>query len=117
MITSYKKPVITYPRKEYLQEISNNDPLFIYDYTPRFMNVLNTNKFQKKYKFPEKLEIPVFVAVADQDELFSIESVQKFHDEIPSQKKEFHLIANAKHAEYPEGAWDRLVAWVSENFK
>ena len=70
----------------------------------------------KDLKLPEQLDIPVFVGVGDQDELFSIESVKELYDEIPSKTKYFFVAKEAKHAVYPEGSFDQLLRWLNENY-
>ena len=53
-------------------------------------------------KAPEGLNIPIFMAVGDQDELFEIDAVKELFDEVPGNNKEFHIIKGAKHAQFPE---------------
>ena len=38
------------------------------------------------------------------------------HEGIPSDSKEFYVAEGAKHAEFPDGAWDPLVVWVDRKF-
>lgn len=65
---------------------------------------------------PEKLDFPVFVGIGDSDELFSVDSCRELYEGIPSDSKEFYVAEGAKHAEFPDGAWDPLVEWVDRKF-
>jgi acylglycerol lipase len=114
IIFQYGKPVMKYYREGM---VGTNDPLFNFQYTPRFLMILNANRFIKKFKFTETYNFPVLVAVADGDEIFSVEAARAFYDEIICANKDFHVIPNAKHAEYPEGSWKQLIAWLHKNYK
>jgi alpha-beta hydrolase superfamily lysophospholipase len=114
IIFAYGKPVMKYYREGM---VGLNDPLFNFQYTPRFLNILNANRFIKKFKFTETYKFPVLVCIADGDEIFPIEAARAFYDEILCANKEFHVILNAKHAEYPEGSWKQLIAWLDKNYK
>jgi len=105
------------------------DPLMTYHYSPRFYSVLfgaSALKVMRMYSsgligspnitFEHKLPIPLLVTVGDQDELFSVEEAKKFCDSIDCDDKEFHILAGAKHAVYPEGAWSPLVDWLGRKF-
>ncbi len=109
-ILSPSKPVIRYYREGMT---GLDDPLFNFNYTLRFLRVLNP----EKVTFPEKIDIPVYVGVGDMDELFSVSAVESFMNEINAQNKEFHVVPNAKHAVFPEGSWNHLVDWMNRNFK
>lgn len=113
IIFAYGKPVLKYYREGM---VGLNDPLFNFQYTPRFLNILNASRFIKKFKFTETYNFPVLVCIADGDEIFSVESAHAFYDEILCDNKEFNVIPNAKHAEYPEGSWTELIAWLNKNF-
>ncbi len=112
-IFAYTKPVFEYKRDGM---VGLDDPLMTFKYTPRFLNILNAAKFQKKFKFPVTMDIPVFVSVVEYDELFSVETEKAFFDEVPSKNKEFYVIPGAKHAEYPEGSWTALIKWLKKSF-
>lgn len=103
------RPVIHYYR-DGMQGL--DDPLFNFYYTLRFLKALNANKFT----LPEKLDVPVYVGVGEHDELFSISAAKEFLEGINSPDKEFHVIPNAKHAEFPEGSWDHLIEWFKLHF-
>lgn len=89
-----------------------DDPLFNFYYTLRFLKVLNP----KKLDFPEKIDFPVYVSVGDEDELFAEDTVKDLMNEINSEDKEFHLMKNAKHAEFPEGSFDHMISWLTSKF-
>jgi esterase/lipase len=57
----------------------------------------------------EKREFPVFVGIGDSDELFSVDSCRELFEGIPSDSKEFYVAEGAKHAVFPDGAWDQLI--------
>ena len=103
------RPVIHYYR-DGIQGL--DDPLFNFYYTLRFFKALNA----KTFTLPEKLDVPVYVGVGEHDELFSASSVKEFMESIDSPDKEFHVIPNAKHAEFPEGSWDHLIEWLKQHF-
>lgn len=104
------KPIISYYRDGMT---GLNDPLYNFKYTLRFMK----NFSIKKLNFPDKFEIPVALAIGEHDELFSVESARSFFDEIPSENKKFIVLPGAKHAEFPEGSWKELIAWLLSTFK
>jgi acylglycerol lipase len=108
-IITPSRPVIHYYR-DGIQGL--DDPLFNFYYTLRFLNVLNA----KKLTLPEKLDIPAYVGVGENDELFAAQAAKEFFNEINSPNKEFYIIPNAKHAEFPKGSWDHLIAWLKKNF-
>ena len=89
-----------------------DDPLFNFYYTFRFLKMLNP----KKVSLPEKIEVPVYVGIGEEDELFAVSSAESFSDEINASNKEFFVIPNGKHAEFPEGSWDHLIEWLRKNF-
>lgn len=108
-ILSPSRPVIKYHR-EGMQGL--DDPLFNFRYTLRFIRLVSFGNIE----FPEKLDFPVFVGVGDSDELFSVDSCRELYESIPSDSKEFFVAEGAKHAEFPDGAWNPLVEWVDNNF-
>jgi acylglycerol lipase len=114
LIFAYNRPVIEYEREGMT---GTNDPLFNFKYTPRFLTILNAQKFTEKYQFPEQLNFPVFVGIGEHDEIFSVETAHAFFDEVPSENKEFQVIPGAKHAEYPKGSWTSLITWLKKNFE
>ncbi len=109
-IVSPGKPVIGYQREGM---VGLDDPLFNFKYSLRFMRIVSFDT----ERFPENLDIPVFVGIGDSDELFSVESCRELYDEIPSESKEFHIAKGAKHAEFPDGSWSPLFAWMETNFE
>ncbi len=109
-IVSPGKPVIKYQREGM---VGLDDPLFNFTYTLRFMRIVSFDT----ERFPDRLDIPVFVGIGDSDELFSVESCKELYEEIPSESKEFYVARGAKHAEFPEGSWSPLFDWMETNFK
>ncbi|MFW9848319.1 MAG: alpha/beta hydrolase [Candidatus Thorarchaeota archaeon] len=103
------KPVIQYYREGM---VGTDDPLFNFYYTLRFLRVLSPEKLE----LPERIDIPVFVGVGENDELFSVNAVESFVDEINAEKKEFHIVPNGKHAVFPDGSWNPLIDWLNNNF-
>jgi alpha-beta hydrolase superfamily lysophospholipase len=108
-ILSPSKPVIKYEREGM---VGLDDPLFNFRYTLRFIRLVKFDDIE----FPEKLGFPVFVGVGDSDELFSVDSCRELYERIPSDSKEFFVAEGAKHAEFPDGAWNPLIEWVDRNF-
>ncbi len=104
------KPAISYHRDGM---VGLDDPLFNFAYTLRFMNIFNL----KKLKFPDKLDIPVLLGVGENDELFSVESVRLFFDEIPSNNKKFIVLPGAQHAVFKENSFNELINWLASTFK
>ncbi|MFW9970519.1 MAG: alpha/beta hydrolase [Candidatus Odinarchaeota archaeon] len=104
------KPIVSYHRDGM---IGLDDPLFNFSYTLRFMSIFNI----KKFKFPDKLDIPVLLGVGENDELFSVESVRSFFDEIPSNNKKFIVLSGARHAEFGDNSFTELIKWLTSTFK
>lgn len=104
------KPVINYFR-EGMQ--GTDDPLFNFKYTFRFMKIFSA----KNLTLPEDLNFPIFIGIGEHDELFTVEAGRELFDEIPGENKEFYVAPGAKHAEFPDGSWNRLVSWLTENFE
>ena len=108
-IFSPSKPVVKYEREGM---VGLDDPLFTFMYTLRFLRMVKFDDIE----FPENLDFPVFVGVGDSDELFSVESCKELYEAIPSDSKEFYVAEGARHAVFPEGVWDNLIAWIGSNF-
>ncbi|MHA1821198.1 MAG: alpha/beta hydrolase [Promethearchaeota archaeon] len=102
-------PVIKYRREGML---GLDDPLFNFNYTFRFMRLIDP----RKLKAPEGLNVPVLVAVGDRDELFEVDAVKELFNEVPSKDKEFHVIERAKHAVFPKSVIDILLDWLNRKF-
>lgn len=109
-ILNPSKPVIHFYLEGLMDEII--DPLFNFYYTMRFLRILNPEKF----KLPESIDVPVFVGVGELDELYTIDSVQTFMEEINSPNKEFHIVTDGRHAIFPDGSWNHLLDWLNRNF-
>lgn len=99
---------------EYYREnmTGSHDPLFNFKYTLRFLSMLDVTELI----LPESLNVPVLVAVGDQDELFTIESVEAVFDDVPGASKEFLVLQDTNHAAFPDASWQQLVAWLERNF-
>ncbi|MGW8314941.1 MAG: hypothetical protein ACWGNV_05015 [Bacteroidales bacterium] len=85
-----------------------NDPLFNYKYTLRFLTMLDV----KQLRLPGNLIAPILVGVGDQDELFAVDKVKEFYDQIPLNNKEFLVWKGAKHAEIGKEHWEQIVEWL-----
>ena len=114
MIFAYKRPVMEYKRQGI---IGKDDPLFNFKYSPRFLMLINAQRFMDKYRFPEQVDFPVLVGIGEKDEIFSIETARAFFDEVPSENKEFQVIPGAKHAETHALASPSLIGWLKKNFE
>jgi len=66
--------------------------------------------------FDKKLQVPLFVAVGEKDELFTAEAAKEFCDGIDCDDKEFHVMPGARHAVWPQGAFNPLVDWLEKKF-
>ena len=119
-------PLIRYRREG---QVGVDDPLFNFEYSARFYTVLygvgalrvvrmlgSGLVDSPNLNFEKKLNVPLFVAVGDQDELFTADGVKEFCDGIDCDDKEFHLIAGAKHAVWPKGSFTPLVEWLGAKF-
>ncbi len=119
-------PLIEYRREG---QIGIDDPLFNFEYSARFYTVLYGTGALRVMKmlgsgmidspnlnFGGRLKVPLFVAVGEQDELFSAEGVREFCDGIDCDDKEFHVIPGARHAVWPKGAFTPLVDWLGKKF-
>ncbi|HYA55817.1 MAG TPA: alpha/beta fold hydrolase [Nitrososphaerales archaeon] len=119
-------PLIEYRREG---QIGIDDPLFDFEYSARFYTVLyGTGALRvmrmlgsgmidsPNLNFGGRLKVPLFVAVGEQDELFSAEGVREFCDGIDCDDKEFHVIPGARHAVWPKGAFTPLVDWLGKKF-
>ena len=119
-------PLIEYRREG---QIGIDDPLFNFEYSARFYTVLyGTGALRvmrmlgsgmidsPNLNFGGRLKVPLFVAVGEQDELFSAEGVREFCDGIDCDDKEFHVIPGARHAVWPKGAFTPLVDWLGKKF-
>lgn len=119
-------PLIEYRRAGMM---GRGDPLFNFRYSARFyssmygtsaMTVasnLRENRIGSPYlDFRAGSDIPVFVGVGDQDEIFSVAAVQAFAQSLPFARKDVVIIPGARHASFPPGAWGPLLAWLGRNF-
>jgi acylglycerol lipase len=120
------RPWIEYNRKGM---IGRDDPLFNFHYSARFYSavygmsasamarMLSRNAIDSPYLTPPtRLEIPILVAVGDQDELFSVDSSRELFDGLPASRKEFLVIPGGHHASFPAGSWDPVLAWLSRQY-
>jgi len=99
---------------EYYREnmLGLNDPLFTYKYTFRFLTMLDV----KQLHLPAEMDVPVLVAVGDKDEMFEVEKVRDFFDQVPQKNKEFLVWKGATHAEISREHWEQIVDWMDRNF-
>jgi acylglycerol lipase len=104
----------SYPAVEYYRKgmTVTKDTLFNFRYTLRFLTMMDV----KQLKLPKDLNIPVLVAVGDQDELFEVDKVRDFYDSIPGNKKEFLVMKNTTHAKIPPESWKQVVDWLNKTF-
>lgn len=100
---------------EYYREdmMGLNDPLFSYKYTFRFLTMLDV----KQLHLPATMNVPVLVAVGDQDEMFDVQKVREFYDQVPQTDKEFLVWKGAKHADIKREHWEQIVDWLDRNFQ
>lgn len=89
-----------------------NDPLFSYKYTLRFLTMLDV----KQLRLPATMEVPVLVAVGDQDEMFDVEKVKEFYNQVPQTTKEFMVWKGATHARINREHWDQIGNWLDRQF-
>ena len=119
------------PLMEYRREgqVGIDDPLFNFKYSARFYTVLYGTGALRVMRmlgsgmidspnltFGKKLKVPLFVAVGEDDELFTAEGVKEFCDGIDCDDKEFHVIPDARHAVWPKEAFTPLVEWLAKKF-
>lgn len=104
----------SYPAVEYYRKgmTVTKDSLFNFRYTLRYLTMMDV----KKLRLPKDLNIPVLVAVGDQDELFEVDKVRDFYDSIPGNKKDFLVMKNTTHAKIPPESWAQVVLWLNKNF-
>jgi len=120
-------PLIEYRRQG---QVGLDDPLFNFHYSARFYSVLYGTGALKvmgmlssgmiespNLGFVEKLHIPLFVAVGENDELFTAQAAREFCDGIDCDDKEFHVIPAARHAAWPPGSFTPLVEWLEKKFR
>jgi alpha-beta hydrolase superfamily lysophospholipase len=119
-------PLIEYRRSGM---IGLQDPLFNFSYSARFMaafygvGALTVAGMMRKgrlespnLKFESKLDVPLFLAVGEKDELFSVEAARAFFNGIQADDKEFGVIPGAMHALFPTGCWTQLIKWTRKHF-
>jgi alpha-beta hydrolase superfamily lysophospholipase len=119
-------PLIEYRRSGM---IGLQDPLFNFSYSARFMTafygvgaltvagMMRKGKLESpNLKFGSKLNVPLFLAVGENDELFSVEAARAFFDGIQADDKEFAAIRGATHAVFPTGCWAQLITWAKKHF-
>jgi acylglycerol lipase len=120
------RPLIEYNRKGM---VGQGDPLFNFRYSARFyssvygtspwvvLRMLRRNMQESpNMTLPRPLEIPVLVAVGDQDELFSVDSAREFSEQLDGTRKQFLVVPGGHHASFPPGSWAPMVAWLKSQF-
>lgn len=119
-------PLIEYSRRGMT---GRDDPLYNFHYTARFyaavygksawsvVRMLGRNEIDSpNLVVSGKLDIPVLVAVGDQDEIFPVDSARAFFDTLECSSKEFIIIPGGRHAAFPEGSWAQLIVWLRRSF-
>jgi acylglycerol lipase len=119
-------PLIEYRREG---QLGINDPLFTFHYSARFYSILYGAGALKvmgmlrsglidspNLAFDRRLHIPLFVAIGEDDELFSVDAAREFCDGIDCDDKEFQSIPGARHALWPKNAFKPLVDWLGRKF-
>ena len=71
----------------------------------------------KKLHLPATMHVPVLVAVGDQDEMFDVEKVREFYNQVPQTNKEFLVWKGATHADIKREHWEEIVNWLDRNFQ
>ena len=99
-----------HPVMEYYREGMSgiDDPLFNFAYTLRFFRMLD----RESLRLPHDMDIPILVAIGDQDELFTVDSAQELYKDMPGQQVEFKVLSDARHAVFPEESWHLLADWI-----
>jgi len=90
-----------------------NDPLNCYKYTFRFLTMLDV----KQLHLPPAMVVPVLIAVGDHDEMFAVEKVREFFDQVPQTDKEFLVWKGATHAEISREHWEQITDWLDRKFQ
>jgi len=119
-------PLIEYRRNGM---VGLQDPLFNFTYSARFMSafygvgalsvagMMRRGKLESpNLKFRSTLRIPLFVAVGEKDELFSVDAAEAFFEGIQADDKEFAIMPGAKHAVFPPDCWTQLITWAKKRF-
>lgn len=116
---------------EYRREgmLGLDDPLFNFRYTARFyasiygmspwsvVKMMGRNRIESpNLVLAGRPNIPVWVAVGEQDELFAVDSARAFCDGLGSNAKTFAVIPGGRHAYFPPGSWAPLIAWMKTTF-
>ena len=120
------RPLIEYRRTGM---VGRDDPLFNFRYSARFFStiygmpassVLRMMR-QNRIDSPNLVvrgspDLPVWVGVGDQDEIFPVDSARSFFEGIASHEKEFVVLPGATHTRFPPGSWSALVTWLDARF-
>lgn len=106
------------------------DPLFNFRYSARFFatlygipvgrlaRMLRSGVLDSPHlRFDRPIGIPLFVAVGDQDELFSVDAARELFARIEAEDRTFSVVPGARHAAFPAGSTDPLVRWLNERFR
>ena len=104
-----------------------DDPLFNFHYAARFysamygtsawsvVRMMGRNQIDSpNLVISDARDVPVLVGVGDEDEIFPVDSVRAFFDDIKSSRKEFMVIAGGRHASFPEGSWTQADSMAEE---
>ncbi|MEZ5069559.1 MAG: alpha/beta fold hydrolase [Bacteroidales bacterium] len=103
------RPVVTY----YRENITGmDDPLFNFRYSYRALSMV-----QREYlDLPADLDIPVLVAVGEEDELFGPETITDLYNDVPGTHKELMFLPGATHASFPSESWASLIDWLDRTY-
>ena len=116
---------------EYRREgmLGLDDPLFNFLYTARFyssiygMSPWSVVQMMGRHRVESpnlelvgRPNVPVWVGVGEEDELFAEESARAFCDGLASNAKTFAVIHGGRHAYFPPGSWTPLIGWLQRNF-
>ena len=112
VICSFLKP--SKPTLKYYRDriTGLDEPLFNFKYTLKFLTVL----YAKKIPLPTKITVPIYFAIGDQDEIFTVETAKAFFEEIPAKDKTFYVIPNGHHADLTPNIVSDLNNWLKNKF-
>ncbi len=117
-------PLIEYRRTG---QSGHQDPLYNFRYSARFYEILYGTGIITLADMMQRgsldvlglrpsgpIRVPVLVGVGDQDEIFSVRTVQDFCQSLPAEQKQLFVVPGARHAKFPTDGWGALVGWLSQ---
>ena len=126
--------VALFPRRRLIEYrrtgmVGTDDPLFNFRYSARFFSAIygmspgSVLKMMRRntidspnLKALGKRDIPVWLGIGDQDEVFAVDSARAFFDSLPFGRKEFVVLPGGRHTSCPPGTWTPLVTWLRDRF-